>query len=368
MVKHRRWLFVLALVAVLIGIRAALPEALQWYVNRTLDETPEYDGVVGDIDLSLIAGQYRINAIRIVKVTEEVPVPLFAAEAVELSVLWSGLLDGAFVGEMVLYRPSLNVVDGEEARQTGVEGDWTRVLDELFPLRIDRVAVHEGEFHFRNFEREPQVDVSISDITAEVTNLTNRERLGDSMVAVLDLRGRALEQGSLAVYAKLNPSLTEPAFDIDARLMDVPVTRLNDFARAYANLDAEAGSLDVALELATLEGRLEGYVKPVIHDLKVFKLEDDAKEADNPLQFLWEGLVALVTEVLENQPEDQFATSVPISGSLENVETGAWEAIGNVLQNAFVEAFQSTLDNTVNIDLGAGDEDGGNATEETADE
>lgn len=366
MLKHKGWLVALVLVAVaLVGLRAALPGTIQWYVNRTLAKTPEYDGRVGDIDLSLLAGRYQINDVEIVKVSENVPAPLFSADLVELSVHWSALRNGALVGEARFVRPSINVVDGEEeVQQTGEEGDWLRVLDELFPLRIDRMVVEDGEFHFRNFESEPQVDIYLSNIVAELSNLTNSEDISENMIATLDLRALALDDGELAIHARLNPSLGQPAFDFDAQLMNLPVTRLNDFARAYANLDMEGGTLDVAMELAAVENQLEGYVKPVIHNLEVFEWEEDVAQSDNPLQGLWEGLVATVSELLENQPEDQVATNVPISGSLENVETGVWPAIGNVLRNAFVEAFEASLEGSVELDIGGGDAEGEEAEEE----
>src|SRR5690606_6868493 len=133
----------------------------------------------------------------------------------------------------------------EEAKQTGEEGDWLRVLDDLFPLRIDRIAVENGALHFRNFESDPQVNIYLSEIQAELSNLTNSQDISETMVATLDLRARALDDGELAVYAELDPSIDQPTFDFNAQLMNLPVVRLNDFARAYANLDMEGGSLDV---------------------------------------------------------------------------------------------------------------------------
>src|SRR5690606_37339351 len=98
--KRKKVLLAVAAVAVvLIGVRVALPTVIQDYVNDKLDESPSYDGSVGDIDLSLIRGAYRIDDIAIIKTEGDVPVPLFAAEHVEFSILWSALLKGAVVAE-----------------------------------------------------------------------------------------------------------------------------------------------------------------------------------------------------------------------------------------------------------------------------
>lgn len=356
--KRNTLLILLILVVVLVGVRAALPYGLQWYVNRTLDRNPEYAGHVGDVDLAILRGAYRIDDVQIEKTTADVPVPFFSAQTVEFSVYWNALFNGSVVGEMRFLAPVLNIVDSEseENEQTGEEGNWLAVLDELFPLRIDRVLVEQGQLHFRNFESEPPVDVYLSDLNAVARNLTNSEDLSDSLVSTLDLSAVAMGSGELTMKAELNLLMDPPAFDVDARLLDLPVMRLDDLIAAYAPFDVEAGTLDVVTEMAARDGLLEGYVKPIVYNLEVFDWKGDIEEdKDNPIRALWEGLVGLVGEVVENQPRDQVATNVPFSGSLESPETSVWATISGVLRNAFVEAFRANLEDSVSLNLG-GDE------------
>ena len=40
---------------------------------------------------------------------------------------------------------------------------------------------------------------------------------------------------------------------------------------------------------------------------------------------------------------------MPFSGTTENTSVGLWGTIGSVLRNAFIEAFQKNVDQTVNI-------------------
>lgn len=354
----------------LIAVRAAMPEAIQWYVNRTLDRAPEYDGVIGDVDLSLISGTYQIEDVDIVKTDGEVPVPLFSAPLVEFSLLWSALLDGALVGEVQLTRPQLNIVDSpdEDERQTGTEADWLTLLEELFPLRIDRVGIEGGEIHFRNFQSEPPVDLFLSEVQAEVRNLTNSQQLSDTLVASGVAEAAVLGGGRLGVEARLDPFQDQPTFDLNARLLDLPAVRLNDFFSAYLSLDMEAGTVDVAAEVAASEGAVDGYIKPIIHNLEVFDWQDDVVDK-GVLEGLWQGLIDIVGELLENQPEDQFATNIPFSGRLDSPDTGILAAFGNILRNAFVEAFQSNLENTVSLDFGGDEEEpAGEDEEEEEDE
>src|SRR5690554_5928211 len=124
----------LTVIVILVLARIAAAQVLQWYVNTKLDESPDYAGQVGDIDLALFRGAYRIEDIEIMKINGNVPVPLFAAREVELSVLWRALLNGAVVGEAVLHAPQINIVDSEDdsRKQTGEGGQWLTIIDDLF--------------------------------------------------------------------------------------------------------------------------------------------------------------------------------------------------------------------------------------------
>ena len=67
------------------------------------------------------------------------------------------------------------------------------------------------------------------------------------------------------------------------------------------------------------------------------------------VQTLWEGLVGAIAELLENQPRDQLATNIPLEGDLSNPDTSVLVAVINILRNAFVEAFQANLDNSISL-------------------
>lgn len=348
------------LILVVIGVRAAMPIALQQYVNRKLDASPSYDGEVGDIDLSLIRGAYNIENVSIVKTDSEVPVPLFSAENLEFSVLWSALLRGAVVAEMGVDRAIINIVDGdsEAKQQTGEEGGWLRILNDLFPLRIDQVQIRDSELHFRNYDFEPPVDIYLSNFDANAWNLSNSEDLTDTMVASLEASANVMESSEISVSMKLNPTLQQPTFDLNARMLDLPIMSLDNFISAYAPFDVEGGRLDVVTELAAHDGRLEGYVKPIIHELDVFKWKEDiVKDKDNPIVAIWESLVGFMAEILQNQRTDQLASNVPISGDISDVSAGVLATIGNILKNAFVEAFRPDFDNTIDFNFDATDED-----------
>ena len=60
-----------------------MPWAVRRYVNRTLDRSQIYQGQIGDVTLHLWRGAYSIHDVRLVKVTGNVPVPLYSAKRVD---------------------------------------------------------------------------------------------------------------------------------------------------------------------------------------------------------------------------------------------------------------------------------------------
>src|SRR5690606_16904619 len=176
------------------------------------------------------------------------------------SVLWGALIKGAVVAEALVTRGAINIVDGEsdESRQTGTDGQWLTLLDNLVPLRIDRVEVVDSQLHFRNFDTEPVVDVYLSQLNVVASNVSNSEDLTDTMVASVEATARAMEDSEVTLLMQCDPTPVEPTFDVDARLLGLPIITLDSVISAYAPFDIEGGMVDVVAELAAAEGRLDG--------------------------------------------------------------------------------------------------------------
>lgn len=346
----------LAVAAVaLVALRVALTPLLVRFVNQKLDEIPEYRGRIEDVDLHLLRGAYRIEGVVLEKTSGKVPVPFFKARSVDLSVAWKALLDGKLNSEIEVLGPELNFVSAppaagpkaeREQGQTSIDGSWTDRVEELFPFEIGRFRVREGQIHYRDPHRRPKVDIHLDHLEAEATGLTNARRSGDDLPAAFHAVGRAMGHAELRVDMKLAPLADTPTFDVNAELTGLRLPELNDFFRAYANVDVEGGTFGLYTEAAAADGRFKGYVKPILKDLRVLDLED---EEDGPLKLLWEAVVAGVTEVLENQPREQTATRIPLSGSIDDPKAGIWPTVGTLLRNAFLEALRPGLTHSIGI-------------------
>ncbi|RIL01791.1 MAG: hypothetical protein DCC71_17230 [Proteobacteria bacterium] len=343
----RRTVLVLAgVLLVLLVIRALLPIAIQRYANRTLDETEGYAGHIGDVDLALWRGHYEIEDIEIVKDDGDVPVPLFAAPRVHLSVEWGALFRGALVGEIHLDRPQVNFVraPGGET-QTGAEADWRKTVEELFPLRIDSIEARDGSVHYRDLASEPNVDVYLDDVDLVVRNLTNSRDVSETLVATVDFSAVPMKQGRVELKASFDPFAEQPTFDVDATIRDARLAQWNDFFRAYAGFDVQSGRFAVFSELRAEQGRFDGYVKPFLRDVDVLRIEEELQE-QGVLASAWEAIVGAGAELFQDQDKDRQASRIPISGA-GTPQVGFWGALASTLRNAFFESLVPRLEHSV---------------------
>lgn len=349
---HKKWAFLIGLLALLIIARLCLPYFVTRYVNKVLSNIEGYQGSVEDVDISLWRGAYVIHQLKLEKIEGDVPVPFINIPTTDLSVEWEALLDGAIVGKIKLISPRFNFVAGptEAQTQTGKEADWTKPLKELMPLQINRFEIVRGKISYLDFYAAPKVDISIDSLNAVALNLNNATDNKEKLPSRLKLTGTSVGGGTLSIVAEMNFLKEIPDFDADLKFTGVNLPDLNDFVKAYGKFDVEQGTFNLYSEIVLIDGNFDGYVKPIMIDMKVLNLEKDAEDKKNVFQLIWEGIAELSSEVFENHPEDQVASRVPLQGSVGKVDTDVWTTIITVLKNAYVEALKREVDNTVNLE------------------
>jgi len=352
-VKHsriRRIATIAAIVvAAIIVVRALLPFAVAHYVNERLAQMGDYRGHVADVDLSVVRGAYTLNDLTVVKQDTSAEEPFLVLPHMDLSLEWSALFEGELVGEIQMHRPVMNMVQGEtdEETQLGAGVDWTEQIRKLFPFRFNRVEVSGGTATFRAPGIETDESLTLHDLNAVFSNLTNVENRQDPTFAEFDVKALFSENTPLAISGHANPLAEQSTFDVDLSLEGARLVDVNPWLEKFLNVDAEQGEFSMYAELAAADGRFEGYIKPILENAEIFRLDEPA---DNPLQKAWEAMVDLVSKILENPQEDQVATQIPFSGELEEPDAGILTAAVNLLRNAFVAAFTHSLEGTVSIE------------------
>jgi hypothetical protein len=347
-IHYRRHLGILLIVIVLLVIvRACLPYVVKHYLNARMDKMGDYHGQIADIDLHLWRGGYSIDQLSIVKTTGKLSVPLLDAKRTDIALSWSALTHGVFRGKMDFYDPTVNFVDGngDSASQTGKGVDWRAQLKQLAPMRIDELNVHNGTVTFQSFVSNPRVDLKMTQVNATVSNLTNFQGRRGSRVAELHATAKIFGDAPFETQATFDPLQQLGDFSYELRASNIQLVKANGLARAYAGLDFAGGTGDFTMELQAKDGRLDGYAKPLFHNLQIFSWKKDVEqEKKSPLKIAYEAVAQGVVSVFKNQEKDQFGTRVPISGRIGDKHTDPSQAILGILHNAFVHAYTPQLE------------------------
>ncbi len=355
--QKKGYKILIVIILVLVIFRLLLPYILLHYANKTLANVPGYYGHVEDIDVSLYRGAYQIDSIYLNKMDSltHKQTDFFAAKNIDLSIEWKTLFKGSLVGELEFNSPKLiftkNKTEiGHVAKDTN---DFRKILKDFMPLRINRFGVNNGSIHYVDATAKPKVDIALKNtyiLAQNLTNATDNEtKLPSTVTASANAYG-----GTVSFNMKLNALAERATFDLNAEVKNTNLVLLNDFLKAYADVDVNKGNFGLYTEFASLNGKYKGYVKPVIKDLDVLGPED---RGDNFFHKVWEGLVGGVSKVLENRKKDQIATKVPIEGDFSGAETNIIEAIWELLRNAFIHALMPSIDHQINLRSIAEDEE-----------
>ncbi len=324
-------------------LHLTLPHFLLRFANQKLSEMPGYRGHVSAIHIRLLRGAYSAEDVRLDKIDGKNPAPFFSARTVDLSVEWRALFHGKLVSEIDLYQPRLNFVAGPPDH-SGIDTLWRQKVEDLAPFQINHFRIHGGEIHFQDFQQQPKVDIHVDHLEADAAGLTNSVKTSNLLPASLRVTGKAMDSAAFRLDVKLAPLAVEPTFYLSAELTDLQLRTLNEFLKAYADVQVSQGTLSVFTEATGSDGRFKGYVKPLAKDIKILEQKKDSFPRK-----VWEATVAGVTQLFENPPKAQVATQIPFSGSFSDPHSSIWTAVGYLLRNAFIEALRPQLNHSIHF-------------------
>jgi len=215
----------------------------------------------------------------------------------------------------------------KEKQAPGPDPAWT--------LRMDKAVISASELGFVNRSKDPAYRVYLSQLDGLISDLGNH---ASGARARFDLRGRFVGSGDTRLTGSFRESTASPDFDLDLKIENTDMTRMNDLLRAYGKFDVVAGSFSFYSELKARDGNLDGYVKPLFKGMKVY---DKRQDRDKTLfRKLYEMLVGGVAGLLKNHERKEVATVANVSGRIDGPRTSGWQIALRLIENAF---FRSIL-------------------------
>ncbi|MFZ0676239.1 DUF748 domain-containing protein [Candidatus Binatus sp.] len=209
-------------------------------------------------------------------------------------------------------------------------------------LKAHEVVLTNSTLKFINNAANPNYRIVITDTNLRATNLSNHQSEG---TATINFNGKLMGSGDTKLTAVLRPEHEGPNFDFDLESNDTDLTAFNDLLRAYGKFDVASGKVSVFSQVTVKNHYVSGYIKPLFTDLKVYDSQKDKKKP--VLKKAYEVVIGGAAKLLKNRRTKEVATKIDISGPIKNPNVDPWQAIGQFIYNAFVNAIVPGFDKEV---------------------
>jgi hypothetical protein len=206
--------------------------------------------------------------------------------------------------------------------------------------------VHDGTLTFRAPGIQTQDALVARHIDGTLSNLTNVADSTKETFARFGFTAEVLHGGKAKLDGTIDPLAVKPTFDLNLGVKNVELPQVNPWLTRFIKADAEQGEFELYMEIAAADGKFKGYAKPVMRDVNIYSSKEPEK---NPLKRLWEGLVDVAANIVENHQEDQVAARIPLSGTIEKPNADLFATIGSVLHNGFVSAFARSIEGSISV-------------------
>jgi hypothetical protein len=343
----RKYKILLTIVVLLIGIRIALPYVILHFANKKLANMEGYYGHVDDIDLALFRGAYKIKRVFLDKVEGKDTTKFLYIKLTDLAIEWKPIFKGKIVGKVFIDSAVVQITkDKNEPKDIAADtSDFREILTDFMPIEVNRFEMKNSTIVYKDGGSKPPLNMKLTNIHLVALNLQNGYDSSKVLPASIDMTAN-LYEGKFNANLKLDPFADQPKFDFNTKLTNTNLVLMNNFLKAYAKFDVSRGTFGLYGEVAAKNGNFNGYVKPIIKDLKVLDLSTDEGNLGHKL---YEGFIGAVAWILKNKREDQVATKLSFDGKFKDPKMHIGAAIVEVLRNGFIKALRPAIDQEINI-------------------
>ena len=326
--------------------------------ERTYPSTVHIDGKIFDVGRAVIDGNADFMAeptpaIKGKMSVQRVDLSYFEPVVKPLGItVRRGELSGSGVLEM---GPGISVVDLDSIVLTDTQIDYAQGAE---PTPVAKKAGHEvnqaaheslnnpqqlfrakevllknGTLGVVNEAENPPYRIYFTNTDFTLRNVSSRAQDGP---CVATLKGKFMGSGAVDGKATFYPEGKNANFALQLAVKETELKSLNDLLRAHGKFDVTAGKFSVYSEIRVRDGMINGYVKPLFHDIDVYDKEQD--KGKNVFRKMYEGIVGGVAKMLENRKRKEVATVTTLNGPVDDPKSSALQVIANLVKNAFVKS------------------------------
>ena len=200
-------------------------------------------------------------------------------------------------------------------------------------LQVDSLKLSRSQIGFMDEAATPPYRLFMSDVNLKLTNLSNQANQGRSE---FHAQGAFMGSGKTIVSGGFLSTAKPADLAIHLQMDDAKLTDLNKFLLADTGVDVADGLFSVYSEITVKGGRVEGYLKPLVKNLRVSdKQKDKAKSFGKRVEM---HVIQGLANLFKNRKTQQVATVTRISGSTSDPRLSGWEAFRKFLGNGLFRA------------------------------
>ena len=289
-IPGRRWWgigggIVVTVVIVACSAGFLVDEPLRRSMERELNQRLKgYTAQVGALDFHPLGFSLDLENVVIRQQAHPEP-PVAVIPRLSASVQWRALLFGRLVGNVAIERPSvtLNLQQARREIQDPVpviERGWQDALEAVYPLKINHLAIHDGEVVYRDEGRFKPLHLRHIDITAgNIRNVRSRE---GPCPSVLSGQAQVFERGRVTIDGRADfLAAPHPGVQADIALEGVELDYFRPITGRY-NVSVRGGSLSAkgrveyapTVKAADLqEAHVEGVAVEYVHRARTAPVE-----------------------------------------------------------------------------------------------
>ena len=348
-IRHRKILvgLVAVLLAVTLFIHLVLPNLILRKINDHLATfSPVYAVHITSLELSLLRMAYRFNAAE-VKYKKD-GYTFATVESVDVAIAWRELFRGRVLtdieidgGDFIL---SQQLISGSRTPEAKPKEDAAHVADQLFPVRIARIALHRSSFQFAQLLGESQdVRWRVTDIEGRILNLTPQPNTPDTFFT---LQGTMLGS-AMFKSAGTARRLEDPlAWKADVELKGFDLVAANPMLMRLLPLSFQSGHLDLYGEVRNQSGQLEGYLKPFFKKLQVINNQEHFTSFKH---FAIEVVAAFANWVLRTHEDKVVATRIPFHREESGLKIDKGATLEGAIANGFGQPLNPGIEESLNL-------------------
>ncbi len=353
----RRTLITIGVVAaVLGGLRALAPWALERYANARLAGLQRYRGSIGNVDLSVWRGAGVANDFVLLR--RGSTQPFISAPRIELDIHWGDLLHGRPIGDLRVNGVAVDLIRHPDAerRQLGQDLHWGQFLENL-PFAVDGFSATDATVVVRNGALQHDTPIRFDDVRLSVTGLAGHRAVrsaggcgkdagapdaGTACSGRLKLDATLLGKGRISASGRFTPSVRRLEFDAEAHLQALPLTALNPWLRRLARIDADRGTAGFDATASLNDRVLDGALTLRVRNAD---LERPGERERNPLRRLEEAVADFAIDIAEDDT-GAWSKRVPLHGQLGVQRDADLQSLFVALGKTFEGALKSAVPGT----------------------